>query len=103
MSTRSDTWCGQLRGSVGGRDCLITVVSLLRAWTMVIAYWFVLSPPASRAASRPRSGSAGTAVTPRLKEGPPLCVGFSARSTTEARRERRLRVTRRVSIALQCH
>ena len=47
LSTRSDTWCGQLRGSVGGRDCLITVVSLLRAWTMVIAYWFVLSPPAS--------------------------------------------------------
>ena len=49
--SRRDTWCGQLRGSVGGRDCLITVVSLLRAWTnycLLVCAQMSSGVPASR-------------------------------------------------------
>lgn len=61
VSTRSDTWCGQLRGSVGGRDCLITVVSLLRAWTNYCL--LVCAQSSGVPASRPRRpGASGSAA-----------------------------------------
>jgi hypothetical protein len=72
VSTRSDTWCGQLRGSVGGRDCLITVVSLLRAWTNYCL--LVCAQSSGVPASRPRQGPRRPAV---LRHGTVTLEGSS--------------------------
>ena len=116
--------CGQLRGSVGGRDCLITVVSLLRAWTNYCL--LVCAQSSGVPASRPRSGSAAarhghsrglerSAVPGSLSvEGGPGLVRRRRAAASPARWDddktslnvRPGRVDSRVSIStqsLQCH